>query len=140
MDKVISPNSINFNGEHIQEAISHLNMNLPNEGCGLIAGINHKSKAVFPIENVLKSPKRFLMNPQEQIKAMIEIENNHWELLAIYHSHPNGPAHPSRTDIQEGLNYPSVPQIIFNFQNKQWAYKGYIIGAENFYEIQLIVF
>jgi proteasome lid subunit RPN8/RPN11 len=51
------------------------------------------------------------MDPQEQLMALLDIEENGWDLGAIYHSHTRTRAYPSATDI--GLAaYPDVLQII----------------------------
>lgn len=67
--------------------------------------------AVYPIENNLHSPTAYQMNPQQQLKAMLELEANGWQMLAIYHSHPNGPETPSLTDIQQ-TTYPEALSLI----------------------------
>ena len=40
------------------------------------------------------------MDPHEQINAMSTIEQRGETLLAIYHSHPNTPARPSKRDLE----------------------------------------
>ena len=45
------------------------------------------------------------------LAAFLAMETQDEELLAIYHSHPQGPAHPSPTDIAQAY-YPDVVQII----------------------------
>ena len=38
------------------------------EACGLVAGHRSDQLAVFPITNVLHSPVRFQMDPEQQLK------------------------------------------------------------------------
>jgi proteasome lid subunit RPN8/RPN11 len=57
------------------------------------------------------------------------------ELVGIYHSHPNGPDHPSPTDIAENM-YP-VAQIIWFRENGEWRARAYKIEAGTAIEIAL---
>ena len=74
--------------------------------------------AVYPIENSLHSPTAYRMNPQQQLKAMLELEANDWQLLAIYHSHPHGPETPSPTDIQQAY-YPEALTMIVSLADEE---------------------
>jgi proteasome lid subunit RPN8/RPN11 len=51
------------------------------------------------------------MNPHQQIEALLALEAAGWQLLAIYHSHPQGPELPSATDIALAF-YPEAVNII----------------------------
>ena len=51
------------------------------------------------------------MDPAELIAAMRDLRNAGEELTGIYHSHPHGPAHPSKTDIERAY-YPEAAQLI----------------------------
>ena len=65
----------------------------------------------LPVENMLHSPVRFQMEPSAQFKALLNIEEAGQELLAIFHSHPTGPARPSETDVAE-FYYPGALVLI----------------------------
>jgi proteasome lid subunit RPN8/RPN11 len=58
------------------------------------------------------------MHAQEQVKALLDIDQHGWELIAIYHSHPHGPGEPSERDTKE-YSYPGVIYIIHNRLAKQ---------------------
>lgn len=108
----------------------------PEEACGLVAGIHRQSMGIFPVENILHSPVRFRMDPQEQVNTLNLIEQNGWELLAIYHSHPAGPEEPSPTDIAE-LAYPEAIYLIWYPHGQSWTCKGYTIAEERVDEVGL---
>jgi proteasome lid subunit RPN8/RPN11 len=110
----------------------------PLEACGLVAGREDRSHKVFPISNILHSPIRFKMDPQEQLNALLSIEADGWDLLAIYHSHPAGPAYPSPTDISEAA-YPEAVNIIWYPHKGDWSCRGYSIQAGAVTEIPLEV-
>ena len=97
--------------EHISHIIFHIESCLPEEACGLIGGIEGAAKLVVPVENELHSRVRFRMAPLDQLKAFDQIEGQGWELLAIFHSHPQGPPGPSPTDIAEFF-YPGSAVVI----------------------------
>jgi len=85
---------------------------LPEEGCGLLFGRGQCVERVVPIQNALHSPVRFRLEPQAQLAAMQGADEQGLELLAIYHSHPRGPDHPSATDIEEAA-YPQAAYLIW---------------------------
>jgi hypothetical protein len=58
----------------------------------MLAGREGKTEIVLPVTNVDHSPYRFRMHPAEQVRSLMAIEAMGLELLAIYHSHPEGPA------------------------------------------------
>ena len=96
------------------------------EACGIVAGIENKSCAVFPVSNMLHSPVRFRMDPEEQLKVFLEMEQQNWQLLAIYHSHLHGPQGPSATDIAEAY-YPEAVNLIWSNISGEWNCRGYSI-------------
>jgi proteasome lid subunit RPN8/RPN11 len=116
--------------EHVQQA-------LPEEACGLLGGKNDISQVVYKIANELKSPVRFRMNAHDQIQALLQIEESGLDLLAIYHSHPAGPAYPSQTDLGE-LTYPDVPYLIWHLQDGQWSCRAFSLKKNYFSEIPLM--
>jgi len=95
--------------------IAHLASVYPMEGCGLLAGEDGRVQSYYPIDNRLKSATAFEMEPAQLIAAFMAFEGAGHRLLAIYHSHPNGPALPSATDIVQA-NYPEAVQIIVSFE------------------------
>jgi proteasome lid subunit RPN8/RPN11 len=99
-----------------QEIQAHALACLPEEACGLLGGAlgaDGTARAVLamPVENILHSPVRFRMEPLAQLRAMQAIEAAGLDLLAIFHSHPNGPQKPSPTDLAE-FAYPGVLSLI----------------------------
>jgi proteasome lid subunit RPN8/RPN11 len=101
---------------HLKQMLAHLQACYPLEGCGLLAGDGEgRVTAVYPIENMLRSPTAYEMEPRQQIEAMLALEAAGWQLVAIYHSHPQGPEEPSPTDIALAF-YPEVAYVIVSLQ------------------------
>lgn len=109
----------------------------PLEACGLLAGITGEVAAVFAVTNILASVMRFRMDPREQLEAFERIQAAGLELVAIYHSHPDGPGLPSPTDIAES-GYPVV-NIIWTRSAGLWQARGFWIHAGGFSEALLHV-
>ena len=109
---------------------------LPCEACGLVGGLHRRGLQIFPITNALHSPVRFRMDPQEQVRVLLDLEKRGWDLLAIYHSHPNGPDHPSPTDLAEAA-YPEAAILIWTHATGDWSCRGYVIDQDQFYEIPI---
>ena len=112
----------------IYEAIiRHVLAEYPLEACGILAGKNGRLHNHYPIDNTLQSPVAYEMEPHQQIQTMIEIEAQGWELTAIYHSHPQGAAYPSETDVAQAY-YPDTIQLIVSLQDvKKPQMRGYTI-------------
>jgi proteasome lid subunit RPN8/RPN11 len=100
----------------LNQMLDHLHACYPWEGCGLLAGDEMGVvTAVYPIDNILQSPTAYEMNPHQQIEALLALEAAGWQLLAIYHSHPQGPELPSATDIALAF-YPEAVNIIVSLR------------------------
>lgn len=105
------------------------------EVCGLLAGRDSTSTRVFAITNDLASPTRFAMNLKEQVDAFLTIEKAGEELLAIYHSHPHGPARPSITDLAEA-HYPGVVHLIWSRLDNDWLCKAFLLDGGQIVDLE----
>jgi proteasome lid subunit RPN8/RPN11 len=89
-----------INQQLMDQLAVHASACFPEEACGLLGGQASHGVRYIPVTNQLHSRVEFYMQPQEQLNAMMALENEGLEILAIFHSHPQGPATPSRTDLQ----------------------------------------
>ncbi|HAR69307.1 MAG TPA: metal-dependent protease of the PAD1/JAB1 superfamily [Thermus scotoductus] len=95
----------------LEETRTHLQKEAPREGVGLWAG-RREVERVIPLPNAHPEPLvGYLAEPLALLRALKEMEREGLALLAIYHSHPRGPALPSPTDIREARW--RVPYVIF---------------------------
>jgi len=117
---------LTLTAELFEQMRLHVALLAPEEACGLIAGQADRAHQVFPITNQLHSPLRFRMAPDEQLRAFIRMDELALELVAIYHSHPSGPSHPSVTDIAEAY-YPESIYLIWYPDPTGWSCQGYTI-------------
>jgi [CysO sulfur-carrier protein]-S-L-cysteine hydrolase len=95
----------------VDQILEQARSSLPLECCGLIAGTHGVGARVIPMVNALASSVAYEMDPAELIAAMRSLRQSGDELAAIYHSHPNGPAEPSRSDIERAY-YPEAAYLI----------------------------
>ena len=86
--------------EFISEMIEHSRLENPNECCGILAGTAGKVTKLYRIQNSTPSPYRYVMDPEEQLKAMKDADERSLDLMAFYHSHTHSPAYPSDTDVR----------------------------------------
>jgi proteasome lid subunit RPN8/RPN11 len=135
----MSGTSLDISEDLYRTMLNHVEKEKPLEACGLLAGKGSKVLIVRAISNILNSPIRFRMEPQEQITAFNEFEVNDWDLLAIYHSHPKGPAFPSNTDISEAF-YPEAISVIWSCYSGKWNCRAWRISSGKIDEINLHIY
>lgn len=124
--------------EHYQIMLEDVVSRAPNEACGIVAGLDSHSEKIYRITNISKSNNRFLMDPEEQLIAFNDIEHHGYKLLAIYHSHPEGPDGPSNTDILE-FAYPDTMYLIWSYSTHYWECHGYTITDRAIIEMPLLI-
>jgi proteasome lid subunit RPN8/RPN11 len=114
----------------------------PEEACGLLAGEigaqQYRAHSIMPTTNALHSRVRYRIDPLEQLKAFEHIEELGWELVGIYHSHPNGPDAPSPTDVSEAY-YPEAVYLIWSHRTGEWNCRGFLIQDGNIDEVTLTI-
>lgn len=82
--------------------VAHVESELPNEACGLIAGVvdgeNKEIKKVYLLTNIDHSNEHFSLDPKEQLAAVKDMRQNGLVPLGNWHSHPESPSRPSDED------------------------------------------
>ncbi len=99
----------------LEQILEDAQSRFPNEGCGLLTGRGNATRFIS-VRNISDSPKEFEMDPAELIHALRDARNTGDRLLAIYHSHPHGPAKPSERDIERAY-YPDAAHLIVSLQD-----------------------
>lgn len=83
--------------------VAHCRVELPNEGCGLLALDGDTVVKVYPTANQERSPVAYTIPPREHFDALEDAESHGWSLAGAFHSHPTGPARMSATDLSRAL-------------------------------------
>lgn len=81
----------------------HALSEIPNEACGLIAGVDTEDgvrviKKVYLLTNVDHTQEHFTIDPKEQLQAIKDMRANGLSPLGNWHSHPASPSRPSEED------------------------------------------
>lgn len=124
--------------EQHDSMLNHIRLHEHEEACGLVAGRQGQAHKIYPVDNALHSPTRFRMDPAQQVKAFLDMENSGLELLAVYHSHLHGPAQPSETDTKE-FAYPGVIYLIFDLSKTDPVCRGFSLLEGQWSEVQLTI-
>jgi proteasome lid subunit RPN8/RPN11 len=88
----------------------------PEECCGFLLGVpvaSHKSVQkllVLPNSSPENRARRYVVSPDAYRSAEQAAEKEGFEILGIYHSHPDHPSRPSQFDLDHAL--PSWSYII----------------------------
>ncbi|MCU4974352.1 M67 family metallopeptidase [Halobacteria archaeon AArc-m2/3/4] len=78
----------------------------PAEVCGVLGGEfgreRSRIRSHYPAENVASDPQiRYQIAPREQLELFERLEDRGEEIVGFVHSHPEGPATPSATDVAD---------------------------------------
>jgi len=107
---------------YIDEMIAHARQEAPLECCGVLGGKDGHVLKLYRATNAERSRYRYNIDSQDLFRINRECEENGWQFLAIYHSHPDSEAYPSPTDVGlafwpeslcfiVSLRYPDAPEV-----------------------------
>ncbi|MGO9179548.1 MAG: Mov34/MPN/PAD-1 family protein [Candidatus Limnocylindrales bacterium] len=76
----------------------------PNEACGIVSADRSHDEGggasrFHGLTNAAASPYRYLIDPAEQLRLMLELDDAGHVVWGVFHSHVRSPAEPSPTDI-----------------------------------------
>jgi proteasome lid subunit RPN8/RPN11 len=108
----VTDRGIELGAALVARIVEHGLREFPNECCGLVAADRGRPVRVFAMRNVDASPVSYRLDPKEQLDVTTRIEEQGWDLWAIYHSHTHSEAFPSETDRhQAGWVQPFYPDV-----------------------------
>lgn len=102
-----------FAPEAIEQMVATASRELPREAVGFLAGNANAANEVVPLEHI-GDHRSFLVLPQSQFLAQREIRDRGLEIVAVFHSHPDGGTSLSPEDIAFGAGQP-WPQVVLAF-------------------------
>lgn len=109
--ELVIPDSI------LVELRAHAAAEHPRECCGILAGRDGTVSLRLPIRNDAASPTAYYTNTRDLLDAQKTIRAAGLVELAIYHSHPNGEAVPSQTDLERNTWGESVAHVIIGMDS-----------------------
>lgn len=116
----------------LSDIAAHARVEAPNECCGLLLGdwpridasVRARNLRAWRSRRVLASLRRlrravgmrpsglrYLIDPRDQFDALKLARSRGLTIVGAYHSHPDAPAIPSRTDLAEALD-PALIHLI----------------------------
>ena len=113
------------------DLLAHLIDGLPDEACGLFAGISEEDGSArvsrfYPSVNVAASSRIYTVDPKTHLRADMDAEDVGLEILGVVHSHTHTDPHPSPTDVQAAPD-PAWHYIIVSFRAGVPALRSYRI-------------
>jgi proteasome lid subunit RPN8/RPN11 len=128
------------------QLIAHAVEEAPNECCGMVAALDGEAKRVYRATNIHASPLRYEIEAGEMYRLLSDIEDNGWELGAIYHSHTRSAPYPSQTDINIAVPpelgeqlWPGTIYLIVGVAADEPEVRGYRIDGDGVSEVALSV-
>ncbi|MHB8235040.1 MAG: M67 family metallopeptidase [Solirubrobacteraceae bacterium] len=133
-------------GELLQEIVAHAQENPRIECCGVVAvgdpapDGERAATRVYRAENIHASALKFEIDPMELLRLNNAIEDEGWEIGAIYHSHVRSAPYPSQTDIGFAASWPGVEWIIVGLApGEQPLVRSYLIDGPDVREVAVEV-
>jgi [CysO sulfur-carrier protein]-S-L-cysteine hydrolase len=121
------------------QMVAHAREEAPNECCGMIATRDDEAVQVYRATNIEASPLRFQIDPEQQFRITMEIEDAGLELGAIYHSHTRTAPRPSQTDVNFAKLWPGVLWVIVGLAESEPDVQTWRIDDGRFSEAELSV-
>ena len=110
----------------------------PRECCGLLGGRGGRALSRYPLRNFAERPEtQYWAAPADIFAAMRRMREGGEELIAIYHSHPRGPARPSPTDLELAF-HPEAAYLIIALEPRFEA-RAYRLCGGSFDEVALTI-
>ena len=94
---------VTINKADYDRILAHAKENLPEEACGLIAGIDGEDgvreiKKVYLLTNIDHTNEHFSIDPKDQLASIKDMRAEGLKPLGNWHSHPESPSRPSEED------------------------------------------
>jgi proteasome lid subunit RPN8/RPN11 len=87
--------------ELIERIVEHVQTAYPEEGAGFLLGGDGEVKDIFALPNARKDEarrNRYLITPEDYMKAEMKAAELGVDLIGVFHSHPDCPNVPSEYD------------------------------------------
>ena len=85
----------------IEQINAHVEKAYPEEGAGFLVGDEGEVKEILPLSNAREDAarhNRFLITPEDYLKAELKADSLGLNLIGVFHSHPDCPNVPSEYD------------------------------------------
>jgi proteasome lid subunit RPN8/RPN11 len=129
--------SIRIHREAAEAIRSHARADAPIECCGLLIGAPGRIDAALRARNLLASPTRFHLDPEDHFAAIKQARARGLSVVGVYHSHPASRPVPSPRDLDEA----SDPDFVYVIAGgAEVELRGYRLCEGNFRAVHLVPF
>ena len=93
--------SLTISDELLRQIHAHVEGAYPEEGAGFLLGAEGQVERVLPLPNAREDSSRhnrYLIAPEDYLKAEVAAEELGLSLIGVFHSHPDHPNRPSEFD------------------------------------------
>ena len=127
-----------------REMFEHALGEAPDEACGILAGDRSWASGgapirFYPTKNVDRSPYRYRIDPEEQLRVMLEIDDRDEVVWGIFHSHTHTAAEPSPTDRRLAFYAGTLYLISSLIDPSRPDLRGWTIAGDDVREVELDV-
>ena len=125
--------------------LAYAEKELPNEACGLIAGVisgdgaNKVIEKVYLLTNIDQSNEHFSLDPKEQLAAVKDMRTNGFVPLGNWHSHPESPSRPSDEDKRLAYDSKASYMILSLMDRENPILNSFKIQGDNAEKEELII-
>ena len=123
--------------------VEHARREVPNECCGLLAGITDDEigsiSHAFVIANDDASPASYATNARDLMTAMRCCRSLGLRELAFYHSHPTSEPIPSLRDLDGNTYGETIAHAIICLRGNEAVIRAWLLSSIAYREIQLVV-
>jgi proteasome lid subunit RPN8/RPN11 len=139
---------VTFTREAHDAIVRHAERGKPYEICGVLGGTrdpgggaddgrdgDDRVATTVTVENISETPEvNYHMEPEDQLRAIDEVEDAGHDVVGFYHSHPEGPEQPSSTD-EDRATWPDHVYVIVSLGPSEpfvgaWRWTGEAFEAE----------
>ncbi len=126
----------------VEEMLEHALREAPDEACGILAGgapwiEGGRPLRFYATKNAERSPYRYRIDPEEQLRVMLQIDDADEVVWGIFHSHTHSPAEPSPTDRSLAF-YPGALYLIASLTDpEQPQVRAWVIEGKEVREVDI---
>ena len=92
---------LKISNDLVTQINAHVEKAYPDEGAGFLLGVDGEVKDILALENAREEDarhNRFLLTPEDYMKAEMKAMELGVDLIGVFHSHPDCPNVPSEYD------------------------------------------
>jgi proteasome lid subunit RPN8/RPN11 len=108
--------------------VGHAYDGLPDEACGLLAGVpsGERAERFYPCRNAAASSRVYTVDPGDHLRADRDAEGRGLEIIGVMHSHTHTEAYPSPTDVAQAPD-PGWHYVIVSLKRESAVLRSYRI-------------